>query len=352
MGRKDVNSIVQVAIVNVTSYAGVELARLLSAHPCAQLVSVTGRSEVGKKVGDVFPHLGSIDLVIEAQPGKAELVFCALPHKASAEAILPLLDKGSRVIDMSADFRLNDKQAYEQWYGFVHPAPDMLRSAVYGLPELYRNDVAPARLVANPGCYPTGAILALAPAVNRGIIEPDIIVDSKSGVSGAGRALSLGTHYSEVNENFRAYAVDGHRHFPEIKQELSLLSLEDALSITFLPHLVPMTRGIFTSCYAKLREGELGEMDGAKDALMDIYKEFYRDEPFVRVVTSPPETKHTWGNNYCLIYPMLDQRTGRLVVLSCIDNLVKGAAGQAIQNMNIMCGLPETMGLSGLATYP
>ncbi|MDY6833627.1 MAG: N-acetyl-gamma-glutamyl-phosphate reductase [Chloroflexota bacterium] len=352
MGKKDGESIVQVAIVNVTGYAGVELARLLSAHPCARLISVTGRSEVGKKVGEVFPHLGSIDLNIEAQPGKADIVFCTLPHKASAEAILPLIDDGSRVIDISADFRLHDKQAYEQWYGFVHPAPDILKIAIYGLPELHRNEIASAQLVANPGCYPTGAILALTPAVQRQIVEPDIIIDSKSGVSGAGRALSLGTHYSEVNENFRAYAVGGHRHFPEINQELGLLSSESALSITFLPHLVPMTRGIFTSCYAKLREDWLGKVHGAKDALMDIYREFYRDEPFVRIVTSPPETKHTWGSNYCHIYPTLDQRTGRLIVLSCIDNLVKGAAGQAIQSMNIMCGFPETMGLAGLAMYP
>ncbi len=231
----------------------------------------------------------------------------------------------------------------------VPPTPprSCLKQAVYGLPELYRSQVASTQLVANPGCYPTGAILALAPAVRAGLIEPDIVIDSKSGLSGAGRSLSRQAHFSEANEDVAAYALEGHRHLPEIVQEINLLSPQKSLSITFVPHLIPMTRGILTTCYATLTAGKKG-----KKELSRIYGDFYKDEPFVRVVESPPHTKHTWGNNMCLIYPTVDTRTGRLVVISAIDNLVKGAAGQAVQNMNLMLGMPETMGLEALAIYP
>jgi len=334
-------------IINVTGYAGVELARLLYQHPEVELVSVTGRSAAGQRLGQVFPHLADINLTIEADLGKVELAFSAMPHQASAAEVIPLLKQGIKVVDISADFRLKDAAQYGQWYGSTHPAPQLLKQAVYGLPELHRSQVASAQLVANPGCYPTGAILALAPAVRAGLIEPDIIVDSKSGLSGAGRSLSLQTHYSEANNDVAAYALEGHRHLPEITQELDLLSTQNPLSITFVPHLIPMTRGILTTCYATLKAGKTGEKE-----LSRIYGDFYRDEPFVRVVESPPHTKHTWGNNLCLIYPTIDTRTGRLVVISAIDNLVKGAAGQAVQNMNLMLGLPETTGLEGLAIYP
>jgi len=342
----------KVGIINVTGYAGIELARLLYQHPEVELTSVTGRSAAGQKLGKVFPHLANIDLTIEAKLGDVDLAFSAMPHKESAKQIIPLLDHGLKVVDISADFRLKDATEYQSWYGFTHPAPQLLKQAVYGLTELYRSQVASAQLVANPGCYPTGAILALAPAVKEGIIEPDIIIDSKSGVSGAGRSPSLGTHYSEVNEDVSAYALGGHRHLPEITQEVGLLHPGKSLSVTFVPHLIPMTRGILTTCYAPLSSGKVTAGKKGEEEIRQLYLDFYKNEPFVKVVEFPPHTKHTWGNNLCLIHPTIDHRTGRLIVISCIDNLVKGAAGQAIQNMNLMLGFPETTGLQALAIYP
>jgi len=338
---------IKVGIVNVTGYAGVELARLLMQHPEVELVSVTGRSAAGQKLGDVFPHLGDSDLQIKATLEKVDIAFSAMPHKESAEAIIPLVKQGTKVVDISADFRLKDAAAYPQWYGFTHPAPELLKKAAFGLPELHRAEIKKTDLVANPGCYPTSAILALAPAAKAGIIQPEIIVDSKSGVSGAGRSLSLTTHFSEVNEDVAAYALQGHRHLPEIVQELSGLRGQ-TLAVTFVPHLIPMTRGILTTAYATLAAAKIND----KDALEKLYQDFYREEPFVRVVSAPPHTKHTRGTNLCLVYPTIDERTGRLIVVSCIDNLIKGAAGQAVQNMNLMLGLPETMGLPTLAVYP
>jgi N-acetyl-gamma-glutamyl-phosphate reductase len=342
----------RVGVINVTGYAGVELARLLYQHPGVELTSVTGRSAAGKKVGEVFPHLAGIELTIEAEPGEVDLAFSAMPHKESAGQVMPLLDHGVKVVDISADFRLKDATEYQRWYGFTHPTPQLLKQAVYGLTELYRSQVASARLVANPGCYPTGAILALAPAVKAGLIEPEIIIDSKSGMSGAGRTLSLQTHFAEANEDATAYALDGHRHLPEIIQELKQLSPKQALSITFVPHLIPMTRGILTTGYASLASGKVSVDKKGRRELFQLYQDFFKDEPFVKVVEFPPHTKHTWGNNLCLIHPTIDIRTGRLVVISAIDNLVKGAAGQAIQNMNLMLGLPEVTGLEALAVYP
>ncbi|MFC1980712.1 N-acetyl-gamma-glutamyl-phosphate reductase [Chloroflexota bacterium] len=342
----------RVGIINVTGYAGVELARLLYQHPEVELASVTGRSAAGQRLNQVFPHLTGLELTIEGKVGAVDIAFCAMPHKGSAEEIIPLLGRGIRVVDISADFRLKDAAEYPGWYGFTHPAPQLLEQAVYGLPELHRSRIASSRLVANPGCYPTSAILALAPAVKAGLIEPDIIVDSKSGVSGAGRTLSLQTHFSEANEDTTAYALDGHRHLPEIIQELRQLNTDKPLMITFVPHLLPMTRGILTTGYAPLVPGRLASGKKGVEELGELYRDFYNDEPFVRVVESPPHTKHTWGNNFCLIHPTIDHRAGKLVVISCIDNLVKGAAGQAIQNMNLMLGLPETTGLQSLAIYP
>jgi N-acetyl-gamma-glutamyl-phosphate reductase len=335
----------KVGIINVTGYTGVELARLLYQHPQVELASVTGRSAAGQKLGTVFPHLADIELTIEAELGKVELVFSAMPHKESAKEIMPLISKGIKVIDISADFRLKDASEYERWYGFTHPAPQLLGEAVYGLPELYRTKIASAKLIANPGCYPTGAILALAPAVKAKLIAPDIIIDSKSGVSGAGRTLTMPTHFSEANEDTSAYALEGHRHLPEVTQELKLL-WSQPLSVTFVPHLVPMTRGILTTCYAPLASAK------KEKQLKELYRDFYKDEPFVRVTSSPPHTKHTSGTNLCLVYPTIDQRTDRLIVISCIDNLIKGAVGQAIQNMNLVLGLAETTGLEALSIFP
>lgn len=343
----------KVGIINVTGYAGAELARLLYRHPEARVVAVTGRSEAGQKLGDVFPHLAEMDLTIEPElSNSVDLVFSALPHGASAQACEPIARSGGKVIDISADFRLRSAAEYQEWYGAEHPAPDLLESAVYGLTELDRDGVRSASVVANPGCYPTGAILALAPVVKAGLIGPDVIIDAKSGVSGAGRGLSLGTHFSEVNENLFPYGVEGHRHLPEIVQELSRLWPGYEPQVVFTPHLVPMTRGILCSCYAVLVEGAFGSVAQARDAIRELYHEFYRDEPFVKVLEKPPQTKQTWGNNDCLIYPVVNTRTGRLVVFSALDNLVKGAAGQAVQNMNLMLGLPETAGLELVAVYP
>jgi N-acetyl-gamma-glutamyl-phosphate reductase len=342
----------KVGIINVTGYTGVELARLLYQHPQVELASVTGRSAAGQRLGEVFPHLASIDLTIEAKLGDVELVFSAMPHKESAREVIPLLERGIKVVDISADFRLKDATEYQRWYGFSHPTPQLLGEAVYGLTELHRSQVTSARLVANPGCYPTGAILALAPAVKAKLIEPDIVIDSKSGVSGAGRTLTLPTHFSEANEDTSAYALEGHRHLPEITQELEQLCPELSPSVTFVPHLVPMTRGILTTGYALLASGKIATGKKGEEELRQLYLDFYKDEPFVRVVDSPPHTKHTSGNNLCLVYPTIDHRAGRLVVISCIDNLVKGASGQAIQNMNLMLGLPETTGLQAPSIYP
>ncbi len=342
----------KVGIINVTGYAGVELARLLCHHPGVELTSVTGRSAAGQKLGKVFPHLARIDLTIQAELGEVDLAFSAMPHKESAKECIPLIKGGIKVVDISADFRLKDPAAYPAWYGFTHPSPKLLKQAVFGLTELYQSQIASAQLVANPGCYPTSAILALAPAVKAGIIEPDIVIDSKSGVSGAGRTLSLGTHYSEVNEDVSAYALEGHRHLPEIVQELNFLSPQEPVKVTFIPHLIPMTRGILTTCYANLRTEKLPAGKKTKEELMNLYLDFYKGMPFVKVVNYPPHTKYTLGNNDCIIHPTLDYSGEKLIVISCLDNLVKGAAGQAIENMNLMLGLPETMGLEAPAIYP
>ena len=343
----------KVGILNVTGYAGVELARILFRHPAAEITSITGRSMAGKSIGEVFPHLAGLNMTItEDITESVDVVFSALPHAASAERLAPLIRDGVKVVDISADFRLKDVAEYERWYSTTHPCPEFLEEAVYGLPELHKSEVEEANIVGNPGCYPSAAILALAPALKAGIIEPEIIVDAKSGVSGAGRGFSFNTHYSEVNESVKAYGIDGHRHLPEIIQELSLISPNGKLNLTFTPHLIPMTRGIFASCYAPLKEGAISSGKGAVREVKELYHEFYKNEPFANVVAAPPATKHTLGSNECVIYPTVDTRTNRLMVFSCLDNLVKGAAGQAVQNMNLMFGLPEDEGLNHVALYP
>ena len=340
----------KVGIINVTGYAGAELARILYSHPDAEITCVTGRSAAGKGLGKVFPHLSALDLTIAGDITESvDVVFSALPEVASAEALRPIIGSGVKVVDISEDFRLRDQAEYRRWFGVDHPCPEYLEDFVYGLPELNRKQVAVADLVANPGCYPTPSLLALAPAVKAGIIEPDIVIDAKSGVSGAGRGKH---YYSDVNESVMAYSVEGHRHLPEITQELAAVNGAMDLRVTFVPHLVPMTRGILASCYSPLREGAIPSGRDAQQHVRALYAEFYRDEPFVRLSEVPPGTKETLGNNVCAIYPTVDRRTQRLVVISCIDNLVKGAAGQAVQNMNLMFGLPEAMGLEQLALSP
>jgi len=344
---------IKAGIINVTGYVGAELARLLYQHPQVELVTVTGRSAAGQKLGDVFPNFAGTNYTIKAElDSKIDVAFSAMPHKSSIDIVPSLLKQGIKVVDASADFRLKNAGEYPKWYGFTHPSPELLREAVFGLPELHRGEIASASLVANPGCYSTGAILALAPIVKEGLIYPDIVVDSKSGVSGAGRTLSLTTHYSEADENVLAYSLEGHRHLPEIEQELKTLNPPLSPSITFVPHLVPMTRGIFSTCYARLRDDKLLKDAKAEGKLSQLYREFYNHAPFVQITTKPPHTKHVWGTNLCLIYPTVDSKTDRLIVISCLDNLVKGGAGQAVQNMNLMFDLPETTGLEALAIYP
>ncbi len=349
---------IRVGIINVTGYAGAELARLLYTHPQVRVTSVTGRSEVGKPLAAVFPHLACYGLTVESEPGEVDFAFSALPHAASAAAVALLVRAGVPVVDISADFRLRDPAEYAEWYGAEHPAPDLLPDAAYGLTELNREAVRASKLIANPGCYPESALLALAPAAKTGIIAPDVIVDSKSGVSGAGRGLALNTHFGEAAESVSAYGLSGHRHLPEIVQELAGLwapagsPASGRPRVTFTPHLIPMTRGILSTCYAPLLPGGLPAGAAAKDAVRDLYREFYAGETFVQVVDAPPATKQTRATNMCLVHPTVDLRTDRLVVVSVLDNLVKGAAGQAIQNMNAMMGWPETMGLEGPAVYP
>jgi len=349
---------ITVSIVNVTSYTALELLRLLAHHPQFVVTSVTGRSAVGKQLGEVFPQLYArsvIDptLIITEEPAPTDLAFVCLPHVAAAESVLTLLEQGTKVVDLSADFRLYDKDTYEQWYKHTHPAPALLETTVYGLCERYREQISGATLVANPGCYATAAILALMPALAEDIIHPGIIIDAKSGVSGAGRSPSLTTLYDEVNENINAYSLDGHRHLPEITQELARVASdgghpgEGQLRVTFIPHLMPMTRGILATCYADLKDTALTTED-----IHAVYEKYYADEPFVHVVEQSPHTKWTYGSNFCFIHPFVDVRTQRLVVISCLDNLVKGATGQALQNANILYGLPETTGLTALAVYP
>ncbi|MFO7995981.1 MAG: N-acetyl-gamma-glutamyl-phosphate reductase [Dehalococcoidia bacterium] len=340
---------IKAGIINVTGYIGAEMARLLYQHPQVELVTVTGRSAAGQKLSDVFPSFAGTNYIIQAElDSEIDIAFSAMPHKSSVDVVIPLLRQGIKVIDASADFRLKNADEYPTWYGFTHPSPELLTEAVFGLPELHESEIASASLVANPGCYSTSAILALAPVVRVGLIHPDIVVDSKSGVSGAGRTLSLTTHYSEINENLCAYALEGHRHLPEIEQELKALNPAFSSSVIFVPHLAPMTRGILSTCYARLAGGS--QLSDAR--LKQLYREFYEHAPFVRITARPPHTKHVWGNNVCLIYPTIDSRTDRLVVISCLDNLVKGGAGQAVQNMNLMFGLPQTTGLEALAIYP
>ncbi len=342
---------IRAGIVNVAGYAGAELVKILWHHPEIKVVSVTGRSAAGKQVPDVLPHLSSIDLrITETIEESVDVAFSALPSGASAEALRPLVEGGVKAIDIAADFRMHDVQEYERAYKTEHPAPHLLEKAVYGLPEVHRQAISSTNLVANPGCYPVAAILGMAPAVREGIIVDDIIVDAKSGISGAGRGgISTSTldHFAEADENVVAYGLDGHGHQPEIAQELGELREAPPAKVTFIPHRIPMVRGIMATCYAPIRDPAI-----TKEKVLELYREFYNGEPFVRVTSQPPQTKHTTGTNMCLVHPSVNVKTGKLVVVSCIDNLVKGAAGQAVQNMNLMFGLDETTALGLLALYP
>src|SRR3989304_2694596 len=341
---------IKVGIIGATGYTGSELLRLLVRHPQVQVHVGASRSEQGKHVTSLFPNLrGYIDDKFSGPDacviGECNIVFFATPNGAAMHQVASLLQKGIKVIDLSADFRLKDAALWAKWYGQPHAAGELLEQAVYGLPELNRKAIAAASLVANPGCYPTAVILSLIPLLETGSIDTQsIIADAKSGISGAGRKASIEHLYSEASESFKAYGVPGHRHLPEICQALNTLAA-GPVGLTFVPHLLPMVRGIHATVYAKLQ---------ASIDPQELYKDRYRDEPFVDVMPagSHPETRSVRGSNVCRLALHMPQQGNTLVLLSVIDNLVKGAAGQAIQNMNLMCGLDEVTGLDLPALSP
>lgn len=344
---------IKTGIVGGTGYTGVELLRLLAMHPQVELQIITSRAEAGMAVADIFPNLrGHVDLAFskpnagDAGFADCDIVFFATPNGVAMQYAQSLIDAGVRVIDLAADFRIKDIAVWEKWYGMQHACPDLVAEAAYGLPEINRDAVRDARLVANPGCYPTAVQLGYLPLIEKGLIDTQrLVADCKSGVSGAGRSANVGILMSEVNESVKAYAVAGHRHQPEIRQGLELVANTD-VGLTFVPHLMPMTRGIHATLYATLT-------DSGAD-LQALFEQRYADEPFVDVLASGshPETRTVRGVNDCRIAVHRPQDGDTVVILSVIDNLVKGAAGQAVQNMNIMFGLDEKTGLDGIGLLP
>lgn len=345
----------KVTVVGGSGYTGLELLRLLFLHPGVEVIRVTSRQHEGKPVHRIFPSLGCRDLTFVTPNIKeiikdSEVVFTAVPHQKAMELIPEIIEQSKcKVIDLSADFRIREANKYEFWYKVSHQAPWLLDEAVYGLPEIHGQEIKQARLVGNPGCYPTSIILGIAPLLKEKLIKTDLIIaDSKSGVSGAGRTLNFGSLFCEAGEGFRAYKVGGgHRHIPEIEQELSLIARKP-IRLTFTPHLVPMARGILSTIYTKpVKKISFRSLER-------LYQEFYREAPFVRVCEEGewPNTLQVRGSNFCQIGWSLDSRTGQLIVLSAIDNLVKGASGQAIQNMNILFDWDQTLGLTQLPLYP
>jgi N-acetyl-gamma-glutamyl-phosphate reductase len=344
----------KVAIVGASGYSGEELVRLLLAHPRATLTAVTSRQYAGQPLGHIFPKFASHPKAAslrfsEPKPDllakEAGIVFLALPHGVAAEYAVPLLELGCKVIDLSADFRLRSAEVYKDFYAHDHPAPALLSKAVYGLPEVYRAQIAKADLIASPGCYPTSILLPTIPLLKAGLIEPSgIIADSLSGVSGAGRKAELDYLFVECNESLRPYGIPKHRHLSEIEQELSLAA-STTVTVQFTPHLVPVNRGILTTLYLTPKAGL--DRTNLSDRIADCYRQAYGNEPFVRVLEGKalPDTKNVVGTNFAEIAWRLDPRTERVIAMSAEDNLVKGASGQAIQSMNILCGWRETEGL-------
>jgi N-acetyl-gamma-glutamyl-phosphate reductase len=327
----------RVGVAGANGYAGMTAVHLLARHPGVELCGLTSRSLLGKPYSEVFPLLDLAGDFTAELPNGLDAVFSCLPHNVGAGAASAWLTDGARVIDMSADFRLHDASLYPRWYRQEHPAPELLARSVFGLPELHEAEIKEAQLIAVPGCYSTAAILALAPAVSSGLVGSDIVVDAKSGVSGAGRSPGLGVHFSEVNESLGAYSVEGHRHLPEIQQEL-----DGEATVTFVPHLAPMTRGILATCYFDLA--------GSVDELRDAYREFYAGQPFTKVVDRPPTTKQSTHSNLCLIN--VSAQGKKAVVTAALDNLVKGASGQGVECFNIAFGLDRTAGLTGPVQWP
>ena len=349
---KGYDFMIKAAVLGATGYAGIELVRLLSAHPEVKIEILVSQSFAGQKISEVYPNFNGVldiccsELDVNKVIETCDVVFTALPHGASKE-VIPQLCKGNiKVIDLSGDFRYDDPKVYEQWYGEPHSAPELLAKSVYGLPELHREEIKKTSLVGNPGCYTTCSILGLAPLVKNKVIDlKNIIIDAKSGVTGAGRKAVLDYSFCECTENMKAYNIAKHRHTSEIEQELSNLAGENIM-LSFTPHLVPLKRGIFSTMYANLKEKK------TTAELIEMYKEFYKDEYFVRVYDKGlPETNHVAGSNFVDIGLVVDERLNRVVVCSAIDNIGKGAASQAVQNMNILFGLDEKTGIANAAFY-
>jgi N-acetyl-gamma-glutamyl-phosphate reductase len=343
---------IRVAIIGATGYAGAELVRLLARHPDVEIAGLQGRDRDREPIGSTHAHLSGTGLEVDsALPSGLDAVFLAMPHGDAVARVPELVDQGVAAIDLGPDFRLRDPADYPRWYGFEHTAPALLADAVYGLPELHRAELAalgdaPRAIVGSPGCYPTTTLLALAPLARAGLIE-DLVVDAKSGVSGAGREAKQELMFGEVNESVRAYGVGGHRHVAEIEQELAALAAgPGAAGVDFIPHLIPMSRGILATCHVRpTRKVDQAELDA-------LYADAYASEPFVAVVAAPPATRHVTGSNHARVHVRWDERTGRILAFGVIDNLVKGAAGQAIQAFNVVFGLPETAGLEQLPLAP
>ena len=345
---------INVGLVGITGYAGMELARLLAGHPAMRLAMACSRAEAVKRLGEFYPfleHMPGADVVISVfEPKEAaqhcDLVFLAVPAGTAMDMAGPLLDAGVKVVDLSADFRIHDAGVYERWYKHEHHGKDLLRWAVYGLPELYAADIAQTSLTANPGCYPTSVILGLYAALKNKLIEPDdIVVDSKSGATGAGRKAAVPTLFCEVSDNFRAYGLPRHRHTPEIEQEVSLLAGHE-VRLSFNTHLLPMNRGILSTIYTKLRDPA-----ATLDSVHEAFLRTWEHSPWIRVLPKGalPETRYVRGSMFCDIGLVVDPRTKRLIILAAIDNLCRGASGQALANANLMCGLPVNAGLEHLA---
>lgn len=344
---------IKVSVIGATGYAGIELVRILFSHPKVEISNLVSHSYLGKELRDIYPQFtaeNDIKLVAfdsDRISSESDIVFTCLPHGASEKIIPDLYKKNIKIIDLSGDYRYQSAEVFEKWYGYKHPCPELLKKSVYGLPELYRKEIKKAKLIGNPGCYPTSAILGLAPLLHHKTIDANsIIIDAKSGTTGAGRASTVDLNFCEVDENVKAYKVSTHRHTSEIEQELGLVAGMD-LTLSFTPHLLPIKRGILSTIYASsLGNYKINE-------IQDIYKQFYRDAPFISIYPEGklPEIKYVKGSNQCHIGFTIDKRTNRIIVVSAIDNLIKGAGGQAIQNMNLMFGIDEKTGLSQPSWY-
>ncbi|MEA3493658.1 MAG: N-acetyl-gamma-glutamyl-phosphate reductase [Candidatus Margulisiibacteriota bacterium] len=349
---------IKIGIVGAGGYAGITLIQILLRHPEAKIVwAMSEDAHKGKKLDELYPHLqGEIDLTIQTLAdldkvlNKIDLVFLALPHGIALNYVPQMLKAGKKVVDLGADYRFNDEAVFKKWYNVDHKDKGLLKEAVFGLPEFYRKEIKQAKLIANPGCYPTAAILGLAPLIKDKLIEADgIVVNAASGTTGAGRGVSIKTHFCERNEGFEAYNVTGHRHMGEIDYQLTRIS-SGPVKATFVPHLLPMNRGILSTIYADIKN----EKQKIKNnELINLYKKFYKNEPFVRIREGQlPNTKFVAGTNFCDIAVQVNEEKGKVIVIAAIDNLVKGAAGQAVHNMNLMCGFEETTGLKQIALYP